>query len=371
MVCLTLGRQSLLPLLLQRYADKPLHVVIVDGTSEPWVHQPDFSPGCLTWEYIHHPGPSIAKYFERFVLGLERVRTDFVVWGSDDDVILWDGIVLSINHLRTHPEHLLAGGRVIRVDPRTLSVHPWKHWGKPLHIEGMPMARVLKVMSTQRTANYCYQVYRTSALRHVARYFISIDSVPNSGAGECLLALSLAFLSPFELGEYPYWVRVAYAPRGEKTEHDASQVIAKGGAAVIAETLARVVRSWPDSELASSRLQVSEITQGLLTMGGARGSEGDASPALASDRTPSSVGLTLVLRRWRPRPGGFVSRLGGLIWMIRVSLINLMIRIRIKCTRERMRDDSGDCCLLSRPRCIDCSHWRAVVTEYEQVLSTR
>jgi len=199
------------------YADKPLHIVIADGSSVAWEDGDSGARGQMTWEYFHLPG--FDTYTQRLQLAMERVSTEFMFLIDDQECILWTGVLRAIDHLRENPDHSCAGGRVAitAAGPGGLRLCPWKRWSDQWQLlDANPLARFQEMVIKERTANLYYQVHRTETIRRYSATFLDYRASYHS-AGEVSLCSFTVLSGKWMMGSYPFWIR-----NGDSVEAPAS-----------------------------------------------------------------------------------------------------------------------------------------------------
>ena len=215
-VVLSYNRQNALRRQLLYYADKPVHLVLADGSNEDWGSGKSGSIGAMTWEYFRVEGYD--SYTRRFEMAVSRVKTDYMYFLDDEECILWTGVEQAVRLLEENPEHSCAGGRVSKmsveghvatVGRRRLSVVNWGVFSTAFSLKSDNQFERLNLMvSSDRTANIYYQVHRSEFVKTFA---IQVQAIPHSsgyaGTLEVLFTSIIILMGKWEMGSYPYWIR--------------------------------------------------------------------------------------------------------------------------------------------------------------------
>jgi glycosyltransferase domain-containing protein len=189
------------------YVDKPLHIVIADGSSVAWEDGDSGARGQMTWEYFHIPG--FDTYTQRLQLAMERVPTEFMFLIDDQECILWTGVLRAVDNLRENPDHSCAGGRVAitAVGAEGLHLCSWGRWSEPWGLlEPRALDRFRSLVEEERTANLYYQVFRAADMRRYLDVF-SDYRASYIGAGEIAPAAFRALSGKWVMDSYPFWIR--------------------------------------------------------------------------------------------------------------------------------------------------------------------
>lgn len=206
-VILSFERHEFLRRQLLTYADRPVHLLLADGSERIWPHGVAGSVGQMTWEYFNVGG--YGSYPQRLAEACHRVSTRYVCLLDDQETIFMSGIMSAIAQLETHPQQSCAGGRVastVQIAGR-IRLIPYERWSSHWSLlDADPIARFRAVTSQERTANLYYQVVRTSDMRKFVDGLSTFRS-GYSSAIEIYVAGCLALSGKWEMGAYPYWVR--------------------------------------------------------------------------------------------------------------------------------------------------------------------
>ena len=215
-VILSFNRQDALRRQILYYANKPIHLIIADGSKEDWGKGESGSIGEMTWEYFRVEGWDSFTY--RFNLAVRRVKTDYMLFVDDEECVLWTGIKEAVRFLVEHSEHSCAGGRVFKahvegnlvtIGRRRLSLVDWGNFSPLFSLNSdNDIDRSKSMLSSDRTANIYYQVQRT---KNVKLFATSVQSIAHAsgyaGTLEIMFTTFIILMGKWEMGRYPYWIR--------------------------------------------------------------------------------------------------------------------------------------------------------------------
>lgn len=205
------------------YANKPVHIILADGSDADWGSGASGSIGEMTWEYFRISG--FESYLERMSESCKRVSTEFMFFIDDEECILWTGVEEAIEFLKQNPDHSCAGGRVdtTALSRRRLCLVPWGRHARPFSLlESHSNKRLISLYRSKRTANLYYQVLRSECVKTYAQNLedFSVD-------GKAPVCVEIAFSSflaisgKWMMGNYPFWIRNggSNSPRPFKLEN--------------------------------------------------------------------------------------------------------------------------------------------------------
>jgi glycosyltransferase domain-containing protein len=215
-VILSYNRQDQLRRQLLYYANKPIHLIIADGSEEDWGEGGAGSIGEMTWEYFRVEGWD--SFTHRFSLAVGKVKTDYMLFIDDEECVLWTGIRKAVGFLMEHSGHSCAGGRVFKAHvegrvantgQRRMSLVDWGNFSSLFSLNSDDdFERVNLMVSSDRTANIYYQVQRT---KNVKLFATSVQSMPHAngyaGTLEIMFTTFIILMGKWEMGRYPYWIR--------------------------------------------------------------------------------------------------------------------------------------------------------------------
>jgi glycosyltransferase domain-containing protein len=241
-VVLSLSKQSYLRSQLAYYADKPIHLILADGSDSDWGNGSSGTFGDTTWEYFRLSGAS--TYFARLKEACGRINTKYAFLLDDEDCTLWTGITTAIAFLEMHPDYSAAGGGVAFSAgcSRRLGLVTG-HRYRPIDLaQHEPIARLRTLLANRKSAHIVYQVLRTEVLHAYATSMADISSeIPLGFAGRSFswfLALSGKWMST----DSPYSIR-RQSPRTSATRELPNQVFTTE---VAAELSRRVIQALDD-----------------------------------------------------------------------------------------------------------------------------
>lgn len=206
---MTYNRQDVLRRQLLYHANRPIHIIIGDGSESDWGNGSSGSIGAMTWEYFRISG--FYSFIARIKMATSLIQTEFVYYIDDEDCILWSGVLKAIDFLRDHPDHAVAGGRYDKLTfDRRLRIHPWVPFSSKFELlqdDGLKRFELLN--KENRTANLYYQVMRRTSLQAFSDALDPNNSFEGkmSGFGEIATSGYLAISGKWQYGEYPFLLR--------------------------------------------------------------------------------------------------------------------------------------------------------------------
>lgn len=264
-VVLSFNRQEAMRKQLLFFQNKPIHLILADGSEEDWGSGKSGSFGRMTWEYFRISGEN--SFRDRFNKAVDMVKTECMLFIDDEECILWTGIEKALQFLIQNPDHSCAGGRVARIylggkgkppQSNRLSIGDWNDYSSDFELlEDAPQVRLKNLIVAGRTANIYYQVVLT---KYIKEFVVKVRErsfvVPYIGSWEILLCGFLITRGKWKMGGYPFWFRYggsvvsASRPPLVMTETDAREV-------------ARLLRIWSeeiiDWSAASNRYRKFEL----------------------------------------------------------------------------------------------------------------
>jgi len=165
-IILSINKQSELRRQLFYYANKPVHLILADGSSDDWTSGHGGSIGEMTWEYFRISGPK--TYLKRLAEASRRVQTEYVFLVDHEECILWSGVKAAVAFLRDNKDHSCAGGRAdtTQLSRRRISLVPhYNTKNKFCLLEESALVRFLAAFQSKRTRDLTYQVKRSSDFR--------------------------------------------------------------------------------------------------------------------------------------------------------------------------------------------------------------
>ncbi len=206
-IILSYKRQNVLRRQLLYYANKPIHLIFADGSDDDWGSGDFGSIGEMTWEYFRIPGQSLNRYRR----ATSKVETEYMFFLDDEECILWTGVEQAVKFLRKNPDHSCAGGRVAIANwvNRRLWVDRLGHYSSDFSLlDEDPIARMSKMIKTNRTANLYYQIHRTLIVKKFAELPLDHEFERNYlGSFEIMFTGYVAALGKWIRGDFPFWFR--------------------------------------------------------------------------------------------------------------------------------------------------------------------
>ena len=174
-VILSLDGQRYLRSQLLYYANKPIHLILADGSAVDWGNGSSGTIGAMSWEYFRYSGAT--TYFARLKEACSRVNTKYAFLLDDEDCTLWTGITSAIAFLEVGPDYSAAGGGVAYSarSSRRLGLVTSPRY-RPFDLgQREPFDRLSTLLATRKSAHIVYQVLRTEFL---TAYATSMQDVP-------------------------------------------------------------------------------------------------------------------------------------------------------------------------------------------------
>ena len=208
-VILSHNRQDMLRRQLLYYANKPVHLILADGSDDDWETGQSGSIGDMTWEYFRISG--FYSYLVRMAEALRRVRTDYMFFLDDEECILMTGVKTAVNFLDLNPEHSCAGGHVATSSSsvKRLSVVP--HYGPKNNfklVDKDPYRRFKSLFNSKSSKSLVYTLRRTRDAMAFAEVF---DRFEFEGKLHVLFENLhngfTALAGMYEGGSYPFLIR--------------------------------------------------------------------------------------------------------------------------------------------------------------------
>ena len=208
-VILSHNRQDMLRRQLLYYANKPVHLILADGSNDDWETGRSGSIGEMTWEYFRISG--FYSYLPRMAEALRRVKTDYMFFLDDEECILMTGVEKAANFLGLNPEHSCAGGRVATSSyswKRLSLLHHYAPKNKFALVDTDPYKRFESLFNSKRSKSLVYTLRRTRDARAFAEVFEKFDfegklHVLFESLHDGFTALS----GMYEGGSYPFLIR--------------------------------------------------------------------------------------------------------------------------------------------------------------------
>lgn len=214
-VILSYNRHDALRRQILYYANKPIHLIIADGSDDDWGSGESGSIGEMTWEYFKISG---SGFLDRYRKAISKVETEFMFFIDDEECILPSGVERATCFLEANPDHSCAGGRVGRASvggvgkrplSKTFSVADWNYFSSKFDLlQDDFRLRIQSLVTENRTANIYYQVHRTELVKKFAETFDEkILEVKYLGTPEILFCCFIVAHGKWQMQNYPYWFR--------------------------------------------------------------------------------------------------------------------------------------------------------------------
>lgn len=158
------------------FADKPVKVILADGSDFDWERGSSGQSGQMFWEYFRISGSN--TYWLRMRDALLRVDTDLLMLLDDEDSVVFSGITHAAEFLLRHHDYAAAGGIVLNalsIGRRIgLSI---THNGSAYELSGDSYEdRLERLFLDRRSAHLNYQIYRTRNLRSFVNQIVKLPT---------------------------------------------------------------------------------------------------------------------------------------------------------------------------------------------------
>jgi len=208
-IILSINKHAELRRQLLYYANKPVHLILADGSSDDWSSGNCGSIGEMTWEYFRISGPK--TYLKRLAEASRRVQTEYVFLVDHEECILWSGVKAAIAFLKDNEDHSCAGGRAdtTQQSRRRISLVPHYNWkNKFCLLEESALERFQIAFQSKRTRDLTYQVKRSTDLRVFAETVEEVNLVGRSRyVPEYLQFGFFVLIGKYSGQAFPYWIR--------------------------------------------------------------------------------------------------------------------------------------------------------------------
>jgi len=208
-ICLTYERHSYIRRQISYFYDCPVHLWFMDGSKNAINFDgTNLKSGQLKWKYQHLPE---LNYFERLLLAVEEVETDYICLLPDDDVLFKTGLETAVNSLNNSKDLQFVGGKAARIVSLSNNVGFCRdyHWSDSLLLSFDNISeRLFQMISLKRTANIYYVVGRTSSYKEIYKTATKFEFSYASAIELIITGLSV-IKSKYITGNYPFWLRGA------------------------------------------------------------------------------------------------------------------------------------------------------------------
>lgn len=206
-VILSLENQNFLRSQLVYYANKPVHLILADGSDSDWGSGEAGKVGQMSWEYFRISGPN--TYWLRMQMAITRVNTQYMFLLDDEDCILWTGIVRAITFLQSHPSFSSSGGVVAFTT----------HTGKRLGLSSAPRfqeyelshpndeIRLKQLLSDRKSAHLYYQIHTTRNISALVNEVVKLPPHFELASLAKYLPVFLALTGTWKAEAYPFQIR--------------------------------------------------------------------------------------------------------------------------------------------------------------------
>ena len=218
------GRHALILRQIKFLQNFDLHLIVVDGSSEPLNRESLIGSNMEKVRYIHQPGEM--NIIERICLGLELVETKYFCMMDDSDLVIPESLSLIVDWLEDHNDYC-AAGQVYRVIDHLghIAVQNWGIWSSPLNLSSNDASSNLALsIRQQRTANLFYVV---SPSRIVKEFVLNLRKLEENDAQSTLMGLEICVAAlylielKFRKLDIPFWFRCDAKARNVNEEKTA------------------------------------------------------------------------------------------------------------------------------------------------------
>lgn len=203
----SLEKQDFLRSQLLYYADRPVHLILADGSDRDWGSGKAGTVGEMSWEYFRISGPN--TYWLRMQMAVRRVNTKYLFLLDDEDCILWTGIVRAVMFLQSNPSFSSAGGRAAfatRISKRIgLSTAPRFEDYKLSHPDGE--VRLTQLLKDRRPAHLYYQMHTTKNISALMNEIVKLPPNIELASTAKYIPVFLALTGMWKADSYPFLIR--------------------------------------------------------------------------------------------------------------------------------------------------------------------
>ena len=206
-VILSLEKQDFLRSQLVYYADRPVHLILADGSDKDWGSGKAGNVGKMSWEYFRISGP--ATYWLRMQMAVRRVNTKYCFLLDEEDCALWTGVHRAVAFLQSHPSFSSAGGRAAfatRISKRIgLSTAPRFEDYELSHHDGE--VRLTQLLRDRRPAHLFYQVHTTQNISALVNEIVKLPPSIELASSVKYIPVFLALTGMWKADSYPFLIR--------------------------------------------------------------------------------------------------------------------------------------------------------------------
>lgn len=179
-------------------------IIIVDSSKSKYPYNGEDN----RVRYIHCPE---LGYYEKLMLGVESIDTEFVAFCADDDFVMPKGVYNAVRFLKENPGYTIARGRQISFleNSNTSPKYLWRlsEW------EGVPIEnntssqRLVKLLSSFKASTF-YAVHRKELMKELLQG--ALDNSTDYLMGEYIIASMAVIRGKFKITEDLYVARHAH-----------------------------------------------------------------------------------------------------------------------------------------------------------------
>jgi len=163
----THNRHALFSRLVHYYSKRlpSMHLLVLDS-SDPSITEKNSKVVSPYGNCVQHViFPITEQPFSKFARGVSLVKTPYVSFCGDDDIVFPDGLAESVSFLREHPDYVCAHGLYLNFREEGNNVHVKREYAGPSIEASHPGARIFQLF--QNYESLFYAVFRTNALNEI------------------------------------------------------------------------------------------------------------------------------------------------------------------------------------------------------------
>ena len=206
-VILSLEKQDFLRSQLVYYSDRPIHLILADGSDTDWGSGESGEIGQMSWEYFRISGPN--TYWLRMQTAVRKVSTKYLFLLDDEDCILWTGVVRAVMFLQNNRSFSSAGGWAAfaaHLDKRMgLSTAPRFEEYELSHPDGE--IRLRQLLNDRRPAHLYYQMHTTRNFSTLVSEIVKLPPSVELASSVKYIPVFLALTGRWRADPYPFLVR--------------------------------------------------------------------------------------------------------------------------------------------------------------------
>lgn len=164
---------------------KNMNLLVLDSSSPEVIEKNRAMLRALTPSPRHIIYPHNMPPATKLAAGLREVKTSYVSFCGDDDLVLPDGLQEALDFLDSHPDHACAHGLYLNLREDNSNVHITSEYSGGSIEAGHPGARIFQLL--EKYEALFYAVFRTEDL---AEIFAGVNQIPSLHYQELFLAVA-------------------------------------------------------------------------------------------------------------------------------------------------------------------------------------